>query len=182
METYETLQVGARTTCGTTLAVRAAMHDVADFTLRITVMAPERAPERAIDDYAQTQPFARPNGLPGVTGRPASRPQAPQQPPRPMPQRLLAVAPVTPKAAPSAPTLQPDAPTVMAPSIPSPTLESALLRVKARGTIELPPPPAPRASPLSDDEERRVVRRAHAHRKIAWARNLLRRFHFEDRT
>src|SRR5262245_20600324 len=122
------------------------MHDSADFTLRITVTAPERQ----VDDYAPTTPFERPAGiisdemsgeLPRVTARRPLRPQAPQQPPRPMQPRLRAV--------PSAPTLQAEAPLylpkvvvdpprVMAPSIPSPTLVRT---------------PAARPAPLSEDEE-----------------------------
>jgi hypothetical protein len=148
------------------------MHDSADFTLRITVMAPERA----VDDYAPTAPFERPKGLPGVTGRPAPRPQPPQQPPRPMPRRAISTS------APTAPTLQAEAPKVMAPSIPSPTAASALVRLTAGGMIDVPPPPrpTPRAEPLSDDEEDRVLRRARAHKKIAWARQMLRKFNFEE--
>src|SRR4051812_1479102 len=102
------------------------MHDSADFTLRITVTAPEQA----VDDYGPTRRFAR-------TEEPVPQPRAAQL--RSVPHAWMLVT-------------ENELPKVMAPSIPSPTAESAALRMQARAQT-------PRATPLSDDEDRRVQRR-----------------------
>ena len=54
--------------------------------------------------------------------------------------------------------------------------------IRAQPLVDEARPPAPRAhaSPLSRDDEARARRRARALRKIAWARNMLQRFHFGD--
>src|SRR5262245_48744844 len=61
---------------------------------------------------------------------------------------------------------------------PSPrTRDSSRSKVYA-GVIQNPRPAAPRASPLSDEEEARIRRRQRAYRKMAWAQHLLQRFGF----
>ncbi|HEX6839006.1 MAG TPA: hypothetical protein VF334_20650 [Polyangia bacterium] len=51
-------------------------------------------------------------------------------------------------------------------------------RPRMRHLRSLPPPPT-RATPLSDDDEKRMQRRVRAYRRQAWAQRLLERFQFE---
>lgn len=53
----------------------------------------------------------------------------------------------------------------------------------ALGLTAVPPQPLrPKPEPLSDGDHQRLLKRARACRRIAWARNLLRKFNFEDRS
>lgn len=60
----------------------------------------------------------------------------------------------------------------------TPTKAAVPSRLKARILQAVPPPPT-RATPLSDDDEQRMQRRARAYRRQAWAQRLLERFQFE---
>jgi hypothetical protein len=53
-------------------------------------------------------------------------------------------------------------------------------RPRAPGITPPPPPLRPHASPLSDDDGRRMQRRIRAHRRIRWAQTMLRRFQFVE--
>ncbi len=131
------------------------MRDASDFSLPIVIVLPER--RVVADEHAATRPFIRAN-LPGVDLRPA-------------PDRATAVA-RRPAAVEPPPAPAPRRPSPL-PGVPS--------RLKARSLLGVPPPPAPRASPLSDDDEQRMRRRTRAYERIAWAQRLLRRFRFEER-
>jgi hypothetical protein len=134
------------------------MQDAADFSLRITLVEPER--RVVADDQLTTTPFKRAN-LPGVDLRPAAE--------RPAPVARPAAAAVpktnTPLAAPRHAWLP-------SPSHPVPS------RIRARSLLGVPPPPPPRATPLSDEDEHRMQRRVRAWRRIAWAQRMLERFQF----
>ena len=60
----------------------------------------------------------------------------------------------------------------------SPTKAAVPSRLKARILHAVPPPPS-RATPLSDDDEKRMQRRTRAYRRQAWAQRMLERFQFE---
>lgn len=120
------------------------MQDPGDFTLRIVVMPPERAP---VDEGATTNLFSRPP-LPGVDLAHVRRARAQlERPPAPLPPPRHAWIAPRASAAP-APGATP------------------------------PPPLRPHASPLSDDDGKRMARRIRANRRIAWAQTMLRRFQF----
>ena len=137
------------------------MHDATDFSLPIVVMAPER--RIVADDHATTTPFSRAR-LPGVDLRPAQQRAAEAA-------ELPAPAEPTPLPAPRHAWLPSHS---GRPPVPS--------RIKARSLLGVPPPPLTRAAPLSDDDEKRMLRRARAYRRIAWAKRLLRRFLFAGET
>ena len=119
-----------------------AMQDASDFSLRIVVMAPEQ-PVRA-DDHATTTPFtcAPPAGRRPAPGRRAHRGVAPA---RGAARRSAAAGGSASGLAAAAPPVQP-----------SPS------RIKARSLLGVPAPPPTRAAPLSDEEEKRMLRRARA--------------------
>lgn len=125
------------------------MQDPADFTLRIVVMPPESA---LVDEGAPTNLFPR---------------QAPVDLARVRVMRTMvprdSLAP-----APTPPPLPPPRHAWIPSTRP---LDAARLTPP-------PPPLRPHASPLSDDDGKRAARRARAHRKIAWAQSMLRRFQF----
>jgi hypothetical protein len=135
------------------------MQDGSDFSLPIVVVLPDR--KVIVDERARTKPFIRAN-LPGVDLRPPNERSTPvleRRPSRP--------SPIAPEAAP----------------LPAPRhawLGSQAAQVHARSVLEVPPPPAPRAVPLSDDDEQRALRRARAYRRQAWAQRMLERFQFES--
>lgn len=134
------------------------MQDASDFSLPIVVVLPER--KVIVDEQASTTPFARAK-LPGVDLRPAQL-------------RAAAVARLRPEAQPEALSSRPRATT------PSRSARHSLpSRLKARSLLGVPPPPALRAVPLSDDDERRMLARARAYRRKAWAQRLLAHFGFE---
>jgi hypothetical protein len=130
-----------------------------DFSLPIFVAPPER-----VDEQAPTKPFSKLPPLPAVQRRPLPgvdlRP--PQQ--REVAESLLAAASADPAAQPARPSHSARHP------IPS--------RQRARSLLGVPPPPAPRAAPLSDDDADRAARRARALQRIAWAERMLRKFQF----
>jgi hypothetical protein len=130
------------------------MHDAQDFSLPIEVVAPERA----VDDHAPTRPYPR-APLPGVDLRSAEERRALPHPTMPEVG--------TPEPAPLPPVPVADAPL------------AARARMRSRVDLTPPPTPLPRAEPLSDAEERRMMRRARGYRRQAWAQELLRRFNFE---
>jgi len=137
------------------------MQDASDFSLPITVVLPER--RVVADEHAATTPFVRAK-LPGVDLRPANeRRDAPASSPPP--------GAASPSQAPL--------PAPRHAWLPSPTRAGVPSRLKARSLLGLPPPPAPRATPLSDDDEERMQRRVRAYRRQAWAQRLLERFQFE---
>ena len=133
------------------------MHDAHDFSLLITVM-----PAEPRDELAATTPFARLSAAAlsvatraGADRRRRSATEAPLPAPR---QTWLPSAKAT-----------------------APSAAPALLAACPSTDLRMPPPRA-HASPLSDDDALRMQRRARAHRRIAWARALLRRFNFVSRT
>ncbi len=60
----------------------------------------------------------------------------------------------------------------------SPTQAAVPSRMKARHLAAVPPPPS-HATPLSDEDEKRMQRRVRAYRRQAWAQRMLERFQFE---
>jgi hypothetical protein len=134
----------------------ARMQDGSDFSLPIVVVLPDR--KVIVDERAATAPFIRAK-LPGVDLRPAEERAS---------QPVAHEATPVPLAAPRHAWLPPHNP------VPS--------RQKARSLLGVPPPPAPRAVPLSDDDEKRMLRRERGYRRQAWAQRLLERFQFEART
>jgi hypothetical protein len=128
------------------------MQDGSDFSLPIVVVLPDR--KVIVDERAATKPFIRAN-LPGVDLRPPN-------------ERSTPVLERRPEAAP----------------LPAPRHawlgSPSASQVRARSLLGVPPPPAPRAVPLSDDDEQRAMRRVRAYRRQAWAQRLLERFQFES--
>ncbi len=127
------------------------MQDAADFSLRITVVEPDR--RVVTEEQLTTTPFQRVS-LPGVDPVPkANRPPA---------NRPLANGPLpAPRHA-----------WLPSPGHPVPS------RIRARSLLGVPPPPPPRAVPLSDEDEQRMQRRARAWRRMAWAQRMLEHFQF----
>lgn len=148
------------------------MQDGSDFSLPIVVVLPDR--KVIVDERAATTPFIRAN-LPGVDLRPANERSTPVLERRPA--RPSAVAPeAAPLPAPRHAWLgsQATSPHATSPHPPSPS------QIRARSLLGVPPPPAPRAVPLSDDDEQRALRRVRAYRRQAWAQRMLERFQFES--
>jgi hypothetical protein len=158
------------------------MQDPRDFTLRITVMAPERA----LDDAGPTKPFAtfdgtqtahEPAPLPRLTPLPSLMPSPrPTAAPLPslssLPRAPLAAEPWTSATAIITPphrrlTSLPASEPVAAPQWREPTAPH-----------ELPPPPSHEEVALAHAEERRLQRRARGRARRARAQALLRRFKF----
>ena len=137
------------------------MQDGSDFSLPIVVVLPER--NVIVDERAKTRPFIRAK-LPGVDMR-TQQERATQPPVAAAPQRPVARE-VAPLPAPRHAWL------------PSPNTVTS--RQKTRHLQSVPPPPATRAVPLSDDDEQRALRRARAYRRQAWAQRMLERFQFES--
>src|SRR5690242_3809634 len=132
------------------------MQDGSDFSLPIVVVLPDR--KVIVDERAATKPFIRAN-LPGVDLRPANERSTPVLERRPA--RPSAVTPAAaPLPAPRHAWLGSQAASPHAPSA---------SQVRARSLMGVPPPPAPRAVPLSDDDEQRMLRRTRAYRRQAWA-------------
>ena len=144
------------------LLTSAHMPD-ADFSLPIVVVLSDR--RVVAEDQLPTLPFKRAN-LPGVDLRPAQERPSLAAPP--------ARTPVAANAAEPRPLPAPRHAWLPSPSHPVPS------KVRARSLLGVPPPPAPRAAPLSDDEERRIQARVRAWRRIAWAQRMLERFQFAD--
>jgi len=134
------------------------MQDASDFSLPITVVLPEG--KVIVDERAKTVPFKRAN-LPGVDLRPAQQ-RAEAAAKLPAPEELTPLPLPPPRHA------------WLAAHNPVPS------RVKARSLLGVPAPPPPRAVPLSDEDEKRMMRRAHAYRRQAWAQRMLERFQFES--
>lgn len=156
------------------------MQDGSDFSLPIVVVLPERKVVVA-DDRAATTPFIR-APLPGIDPRP-TRARAEAAPPR------AEAAPPRAEAAPraDAPPLRAEAaPRTAAVPLPAPrhawlssaTRAAVPSRIKARHLAAVPPPPS-HATPLSDEDEKRMQRRMRAYRRQAWAQRMLERFQFE---
>lgn len=156
------------------------MQDATDFSLRILVVEPERPLH--VDEQLTTTPFVRAN-LPGVDLRPARERTATIKIPTPAaaaPAAILAVPSPEPLAASRSAARRTAANPLPPPRhawLPSPN-HPVPSRVRARSLLGVPPPPPTRASPLSDDDERRMVRRARAWRRMAWAQRMLERFQF----